>query len=194
MDMAMLEGYLAALLVWPLSLSSGAWLPPIWGEKAGWKVPAKIAAPEAFHKFIGLVVGLLRELDRGLDVPQFVPTLSTDEPVRRGPRSPGISWAQGFLCALQQSAQGLQGRSPAARSAVEGIAAYASLAVPSRGAQSVVVTNLTAAVLALAAERSSRGPLGALETKLPKAVKNRSPVMSSASGSDTDVVVDRPRE
>ncbi len=173
MDMGMLEGYLVALLVWPVSVSPGAWLPSIWGEKAGWRVPAKIAAPEAFDKFIGLVVGLLRDLDRGLDVPQFVPTLSPDEPVRRGPRAPGVSWAQGFLCALQHSAQGLQCRSPAARSAVAGIAGYASLVVPSAGARSVAVTNLTAAVLTLAAERSSHGPLGALETKDAKAVKHR---------------------
>ena len=42
MDAAMLEGYLVALLVWPIELSAGAWLPPIWGIR-GWKVAAKIA-------------------------------------------------------------------------------------------------------------------------------------------------------
>ena len=31
MDVAMLEGYLVALLVWPIQLAPGAWLPAIWG-------------------------------------------------------------------------------------------------------------------------------------------------------------------
>ena len=31
MDVAMLEGYLVALLVWPIGLSPGAWLPPDYG-------------------------------------------------------------------------------------------------------------------------------------------------------------------
>ncbi len=44
MDAAMLEGYLVALLVWPIQLSPGAWLPAIWGIR-GWKVAAKIATP-----------------------------------------------------------------------------------------------------------------------------------------------------
>ena len=33
MDMAMLEGYLVALLVWPVGVQPGTWLPPIWGQK-----------------------------------------------------------------------------------------------------------------------------------------------------------------
>ena len=32
MDVAMLEGYLVALLSWPIELGAGAWLPPIWGH------------------------------------------------------------------------------------------------------------------------------------------------------------------
>lgn len=131
MDIGMLEGYLIALLVWPVGLSSGTWLPPIWGEKAGWKVPA----------------------------------LSEDEPGRRGPRTPGIARAQGFLRALQQNSQGLQWRSTAARSAVTCIAHYASFAAPPAGALPAVATNLKSAVLTLVAERSSRGPLGALESR-----------------------------
>lgn len=166
MDIGMLEGYLVALLIWPVTLSSGAWLPPIWGEK-GWKVPAKIATPGAFNRFIGLVVGLLQDLDRGLGAcpPRFAPTLSNDEPGWRGRNTPGISWAQGFLQALQQNSQGLQWRSNAARSAVAGIARYASFAAPPAGANPAVATNLKSAVLTLVAERSSRGPLGALDAR-----------------------------
>src|ERR1700729_924115 len=62
MDAAMLEGYLVALLVWPIQLSPGAWLPAIWGIR-GWKVAAKIATPEHYDRFLALVIGLLQELE-----------------------------------------------------------------------------------------------------------------------------------
>jgi yecA family protein len=166
MDVAMLEGYLVALLVWPVGISSGAWLPPIWGEKSGWRVPAKIASREAFDKFIELVVGLLRDLDSRLtDSPAaFVPTLLPDERGRRWPRKTGVSWAHGFLRALQLSAQGLHGPSDTARSAVTSIARYGSFEVATSGAEfDVVVANLTSAIVTLASERPSRGPLGALK-------------------------------
>jgi yecA family protein len=166
MDVAMLEGYLVALLVWPIGISSGAWLPPIWNEKSGWRVPAKIATRQPFDKFIELVVGLLRDLDSRLaDSPAvFVPTLLPDERGRRWPRKTGVSWAHGFLRALQLSAQGLQGPSDTARSAVTSIARYGSFEVASSGAEfEVVVANLTSAIIALVSERPSRGPLGALK-------------------------------
>jgi yecA family protein len=165
MDFAMLEGYLVALLVWPVGVSSGAWLPAIWAEKSGWRVPAKIGSREAFDTFIGLVVGLLRDLDTRLDdsPASFVPTLLPDERGRRWPLSTGVSWAQGFLCALQQNAQGIEGPSAEARAAVTTIARYGSFDVAPTGAEfEVVVTNLTSAIMTLLAERASRGPLGAL--------------------------------
>ena len=168
MDFATLEGYLTALLVWPVSLSPGAWLPPIWGEK-GWKVPAEIDSPGAYSKFIDLVVGFLQNLDRRIDAhpPCFTPTLPKRDPGLRGKSTPGISWAQGFLQALQQDSQGLRGRSNAARSAVSCIAHYASSTADLTKAHSAAAAKLTAAVRTLAAERSSRGPLGALEPHVP---------------------------
>jgi yecA family protein len=167
MDMAMLEGYLVALLTWPVSITSGAWLPPIWGEKAGWRVPAKIAAREPFDTFIALVVGLLRNLDSQLDgsTMSFVPTLLADERGRRWPRSTGVSWAHGYLKGLQQNAQVLQDRSPAARAAVTSIARYGSFDVATTDARfAVVTTDLQDAISTLTAERVSRGPLGALKS------------------------------
>ena len=166
MDMAMLEGYLVALLTWPVSITSGAWLPPIWGEKAGWRVPAKIAARESFNDFIALVVGLLRDLDSRLDgaAANFVPTLLADERGRRWPRLTGVSWAHGFLKGLQQNAQGLQDRSPAARAAVTSIARYGSFEVaPTDARFAVVATDLQEAISILTSERATRGPLGALK-------------------------------
>src|ERR1700722_16046517 len=61
MDVATLEGYLVALLVWPIELAPGAWLPSIWGVR-GWKVAAKIDTAEMYDRFIALVTGLFQGL------------------------------------------------------------------------------------------------------------------------------------
>jgi yecA family protein len=162
MDIAMLEGYLVALLTWPMRVHSGAWLPLIWGQ-TGWKVPAKIGSQSDYDKFIELLIGFLEDLDRGLcaSPPYFVPALPVRTPRPQHPSMPGVcSWAQGFLKALQLSAQGLGDRSGSARSAVIRIARWASSA-PTPSATGVAA-ELTSAVLTLAGERSSRGPLGAL--------------------------------
>jgi yecA family protein len=162
MDIAMLEGYLIALLTWPMRVHAGAWLPPIWGE-TGWRVPAKISSQGDYDRFINLVVGFLEDLDRELRAspPRFVPVLPvrTARPQRRS--MPGVCcWAQGFLKALQLSAQGLGDRSESTRSAVIRIARWAS-SVPTPSGP-VAAEELTSSVLTLAGERSSRGPLGPL--------------------------------
>ena len=59
MDVAMLEGYLVALLVWPIDLSPGAWLPAIWGVH-GWKIAAKIASPKSMGNFLHSSSGFSR--------------------------------------------------------------------------------------------------------------------------------------
>lgn len=173
MDLAMLEGYLVALLIWPVGITSGALLPPIWGETAGWRVPAKIAALEPFSTFVALVVGFLRDLDSRLggSTTSLVPTLLADERGRRWPRSTGVTWVHGFLQGLQQNVQGLQDRSPAARAAVTSIARYGSFEVAPTDARFAVVAKvLQEAIAVLTSERASRGPLGAL-----KAVKDSAP-------------------
>jgi yecA family protein len=162
LNIAMLEGYLVALLAWPLGVQPGAWLPPIWGQ-TGWKVPAKIGSQGDYDRFIELVVGFLESLDRGLRAspPHFAPVLPVRTPRPQRQSMPGACcWAQGFLKALQLSAQGLGDRSESARSAVTRIARCASSA--SRESGSEVEDELASAVLRLAAERTSRGPLGAL--------------------------------
>jgi yecA family protein len=65
MDAAMLEGYLVALLTWPIELAAGAWLPLIWGIH-GWKVAAKIDSKEPYNRFMVLVIGFLQDLERRL--------------------------------------------------------------------------------------------------------------------------------
>ncbi|HEY5754229.1 MAG TPA: UPF0149 family protein, partial [Steroidobacter sp.] len=43
-----LEGYLTALLVWPVAVQPGAWLPAIWNE-TGWRVRPPIDAPSQYE-------------------------------------------------------------------------------------------------------------------------------------------------
>jgi yecA family protein len=168
MDIATLEGYLVALLAWPVGVPPGAWLPPIWGGQGGWKVPAKVASQSTYTKFTELVVGFMRELDSGLraNPPRFAPTLTRIKVLSRD-GSPGISWAQGFLRALQQNSQGLKWRSTGSISAVTRIARYASLTAAETISDSDLAADLTSAVLTLVDERVTRGPLGALDSAKP---------------------------
>jgi yecA family protein len=162
MDIIMLEGYLVALLAWPVTVQPGAWLPPIWGL-SGWKIPGKFESHLAFHRFTGLVIGFLQDLDRQLlDSPShFIPALPAANP-EVSAVAPAALWAQGFIKALQLSAEGMGLRSNSARQAVTQIASCASFVAT--GKQSEVRETITTAVLTLAAERPSRGPLGVLST------------------------------
>ena len=165
MDIATLEGYLIALLAWPVGVPAGAWLPPIWGGQGGWKVPAKIAAPDAYTKFAALVVGFMHDLDREISArpSRFEPMLSrTEVPSWDRSSLSGISWAQGFLRALQQNSQGLTWRTEGARIAVTRIAHLACLPATPPVSDLDVAADLKSAVSTLVAERATRGPLGAL--------------------------------
>ena len=161
MEIHALEGYLVGLLVWPVELPSGAWLPPIWGER-GWKVPAKLAGPEQLDKFVTMVSAFLQALDDRLySFPEpYVPAIAAPVVKRRGERPDACSWAMGFIEALQQHthAQGLKYRSEAVKAAAMAIARCASLP-PAAG----TTAELARAIYTFAAERSSRGPLEALD-------------------------------
>jgi yecA family protein len=158
MDVAMLEGYLVALIVWPIELAPGAWLPPIWGIR-GWKVAAKIANPESYDRFIALVVGMFQELERRLTTsppaPSFV--LSAQAPYVSGQYFAGAAWATGFMTALHEHSAGLGSRSLAVRTAVEAIARYASLRTIKSAKLPMVAAALNAALLTLLSERPARG-------------------------------------
>jgi len=172
MDIAMLEGYLVALLVWPIAVSAGALLPPIWGIR-GWKVAAKIATPEAYDRFLLLVIGFLQELERRLIASPRPRTFVLENAI--GIVSTryfaGSAWATGFMIALHENSAGLRSRSATARSAVEGIAHYASLRSTKPSAMASVAANLTAAVATLMDERPSRGAFGPLTSNLTKVAK-----------------------
>jgi yecA family protein len=162
MDVAMLEGYLAALLTWPIELAPGAWLPPIWGIR-GWKVAAKISAPETYNRFIALVIGLFQELERRLvaSPPRRTFVLGRDAPNKSGRYFAGAAWATGFMIALHENSAGLGSRSSAVRSAVEDIARYASLRSLEPSALPAAATALSVSLMIIMSERPTRGPVAA---------------------------------
>jgi yecA family protein len=176
MDAAMLEGYLVALLTWPIELSAGAWLPPIWGIR-GWKVAAKIATTETYNRFLALVVGFLQDLERRLTAsPPLRPfVLDHRAPILSAHYFAGSAWATGFMIALHENSAGLSSRSASARSAVEGIARFASLRSTKAGAMAAVSAELNAQVVKLMAERPSREELGPLSLCLSGGARGGQP-------------------
>jgi yecA family protein len=161
MDAAMLEGYLVALLAWPIELPPGAWLPSVWGIR-GWKVAAKIATPETYANFLALVIGLFQELERRLTTspPARTFVLGGDAPYVSGRYFAGAAWATGFMTALHQNSTGLRSRSASVVAAVEDIAHFAALRSTESNELPAVATALSVAVMTIVAERASRRPLG----------------------------------
>ena len=160
MGIVELEGYLSALIAWPIGIPAGAWLPPIWGGR-GWRVPKKIAARPQFEEFITLTVGFLRELDRTLSRPDSRFEFSVLRGLNDSARVAGLqSWGKGFKQGLALGSQGLKGRSESAVAAARTIASSTSASVP-LGPRAV--EHVVSAVLALMAQRGSRGPLGPLD-------------------------------
>ncbi len=172
MDVATLEGYLVALLSWPIELAAGAWLPPVWGIH-GWKVAAKISSPDTYNRFIALIIGLFQELEHRLSSspPARTFVLGCNAPYLSGRYFAGAAWATGFLTALHENSTGLRARSSAVRSAVENIARYAPLRSTQASALPAVATALSVAVMTIMTERPIPGPVAAVPSNnaaLPK--------------------------
>lgn len=163
MDAAMLEGYLVAMLAWPIELAPGAWLPPIWGIR-GWKVAAKIATTESYDRFLLLVVGFLQDLERRLTAtPRLRPlVLERDGPILSAHYFAGAAWATGFMTALHENSGGLSSRSASARAAVQGIARFASLRSTKSSAMRSVASELNDQLAMLMDERPASGAIGPL--------------------------------
>jgi len=176
MDAAMLEGYLVALLTWPIELSAGAWLPPIWGIR-GWKVAAKIATKETYDRFLVLVIGFLQDLERRLTAsPRLRPfVLDHSAPILSARHFAGSAWATGFMIALHENSAGLGSRSATARSAVEGIARFAALRSAKAGAMPSVATKLNGEIAKLMDERPYRLELGPLSLRLSAGSRGATP-------------------
>jgi yecA family protein len=165
MNMAELEGYLTALIAWPVGIASGAWLPPVWGER-GWKVPRKIATRDQFEELIALIVGFMQHLEGQLSLPASRFDSSVLRTVRGSDLVTALhGWGRGFTKALTLGSQGLQARGATSRAAVYRIATLTSASVPPRPQS---IEGIVEAVLALMKLRDSRGPLGPLaEATLP---------------------------
>jgi yecA family protein len=159
MDMPELEGYLAALISWPVGISAGAWLPPIWGVR-GWKMPAPITTERHLEEFASLIAGFMQELDRLFSnaSPDFGSCVLWRLPDKL--QIEGLhSWGRGFMTALALGSQGLKWRSAGAGDAVRAIASSTSSAAKLHSQDREEVMR---AVCSLAKLRSSRGPLGPL--------------------------------
>lgn len=164
MDMAELEGYLVALIAWPVGISSGAWLPLIWGER-GWKVPTNISSRQQYDEFVALIAGFMQALDRELSRQPASFDSSVLHALRDREQVEGLHrWGRGFMTAMALGAQGLKWRGDGARAAVRTIASGTASSAPFRSSQ---VGEVVSAVLALMQQRSSRGPLGPLEAVKP---------------------------
>jgi yecA family protein len=159
MEIAELEGYLTALIAWPVGISSGAWLPRTWGE-SGWKVPKKIVARALYEEFVSLIVGFMQDLDRQLSrqPSRFETSVLRGLQEREHTETLHV-WGRGFMTALTLGSQGLKWRSASTGAAVHTIATSTASSAPFR---SRAVEDIESAVLSLIGQRSSRGPLGPL--------------------------------
>ena len=159
MEIAELEGYLVALIAWPVGISSGAWLPRIWGDP-GWKVPTKIAARTQYEEFVALIIGFMQDLDRELSCQPSRFESSVLRGLREREHSETLhGWGRGFMTALTLGSQGIKGRSASAGAAVQTIATHTAASAPFR---SRTAEDIESAVLSLIGQRSTRGPLGPL--------------------------------
>ena len=156
MNIDMLEGYLVAMIVWPVELAPGAWLPAIWGIR-GWKVAEKISAPDLYRKFSRLVVGYRQHLASIVNTrPQkYVPRLRREND-GASDSNPAMQWCTGFLLALRGGAQGFNWRSAEVNAAIQVIVGHAqSRASPSHHEQKLIAEGLGAAVQAIVLDRSA---------------------------------------
>jgi yecA family protein len=179
MNIYALEGYLIALLVWPVAVQPGAWLPPIWNE-TGWKLRPPIDTAERYEEFVELILGFLRTIDERLlqTPPLFEPSVrlqfahdSLDVQGR------AQHWARGFGRGLRQGLQTRMVPTASALEAVRSIATYTES--PSRSTDDNshhTDVSLTHAVLALANSRISRGPLGTLPKRAAIPQRADSPI------------------
>ena len=168
MNVVAIEGYLVAMIVWPINLPPGAWLPAIWGIR-GWKVAAKIEAPASYDNFLRLILGYRQQLIQVLNTAPltFLPALH-DGIGGSARGNAAMQWSQGFMTALQQGFQGLDLRSAQSISAVKLIALYASSIAASAGkSQSTLTAELAAAVRQIFSEIPSGTAKSASKRSVP---------------------------
>lgn len=167
MNIFTLEGLLTSLLVLPVALRPGVWLPLVWKE-TGWRLPVALQGGERFQGFMDLLVSLMRRIDDGLlgETPSFLTVL--DKPALKqhtnSPQLPLADWINGFGIPI-----GLSENFKAKPDSVVNRTLFAIAMLGNPSAARIYQghkppPSLHEAVLTLASLRTSRGPLGALAT------------------------------
>jgi yecA family protein len=160
-----IEGLLTALLVLPIGLRPGAWLPLIWNE-SGWRVPIVIQDEQQFGAFVERIVGWMRQIDLGLSQSpaQFASILgnSAFDHYAESPQAARRDWVNAFGIAVSQSENFKARPDSVTNRALFAIAMHANPAAARIYKGHQPQPSLQEAVLILAAVRTSRGPLGAL--------------------------------
>ncbi len=171
-----LEGLLTALLILPIGLRPGAWLPLVWNE-SGWRIPLALQDEQRFHDFIESIVGFMRRIDGGLlEIPaQFISILENPEFAQyaRRPQSANDEWVNGFGIALNQSENFKVRPDSFTHRTLFAIAMHANPSAARIYQGHKPPPTLHEAVLALADLRSSCGPLGPLPTSAQKSSRSR---------------------
>jgi yecA family protein len=171
LDIHELEGLLCSLLLLPLALRPGVWLPYLWKDR-GWRVPDLLRSGHNFAEFLELVMGFMRAHDARLlaQPPAFVSVLDATEFHVRGETAQSRlrRWMRGFSLLIEQSGN-FQSNPPAdLRRLLFAFAALGNPALEQTARQGGAALPLRECVLGLSALRSSRGPLGPLAGVPPK--------------------------
>jgi yecA family protein len=163
MNIYMLEGYLTALLVMPLGLRTGIWMPAIWNEN-GWNIPFALQDREKYHEFVELLIGYMRSIDAGFTAspPKFETVLqSTTKWSSRAASLSVEDWVQGFGKALHLCSH-LNLTDVSVNSALHAIATQASESNRANKTNGKASASIRQAVCVLAQARTARGPLSEL--------------------------------
>jgi yecA family protein len=160
MNIYALEGYLTALLVMPLGLRTGIWMPAIWNEN-GWNIPFALQGREKYHEFVELLIGYMRSIDAGLTAspPKFDSVLEST--TRWSSRAASLSaedWVKGFGKALHLCSH-LSLADEKVTAALHTIAAQASESTRASKTIEKISASIRQAVCVLAQTRVSHGPL-----------------------------------
>jgi len=160
-----LEGLLCALLLLPLALRPGVWVPYLWNDR-GWRVPDLLRDKQGFPVLMELVAGFMRALDaRLLAQPAgFVSVLDATEFHARGETQQVRvrEWVRGFGLLIEQSGNFQTSPPLEIRRLLFAIAAQGNSAMEQTARLRGARLPLGDCVLGLAALRTSRGPLGML--------------------------------
>jgi yecA family protein len=162
MNIYTLEGYLTALLVMPLGLRTGIWMPPIWNEN-GWNIPLALQVREKHQEFMELLIGYMRSINTGLiaSLPKFDTVLESTTRWSSRPVSTSVGdWVNGFGKALHLCSH-LNLADPNVNAALHTIAAQANELNKTKPIGKVSAS-IRQAVCVLAQVRTTHGPLSEL--------------------------------